>query len=455
MLHLFNAPSCAVNQPAALRAAYAAVEGLMGRLQELRDQTADTPFVDLENAWLDEVAKLETLGLAALLEGCLPESEEVEHDGEVYRRVKEPTQGVYFGLRGKAEVVRPLYRMVGVRNGPTIDPIALRAGLHHVRMTPAATKATGMLYQAMPSREAKRAADAAHVLPYSSSSLYRFAEDLGSDWEAQRLEGEEYVALREQIPEATVAISVSVDRVSLPMKEEDGVNYRMAWCGCLTFHDAEGEPLHTIRYGRRADGGRKDLVFTMKSDLQDACHAKALKVVALGDGAHEIQDVLDEITEGQRVSARLVDFWHFTEKLAAAARGAGEPVGPLLKAFKDALLNKERAVDAIEPVLRRWEMIHADAPGVHEAITYIENHRERLRYAEARAAKLPIGSGAVEATCKTLVTVRMKRSGARWKPEGAQALLNLRALALSDRWDHAIAFLEEQRRRQVTERAAA
>jgi hypothetical protein len=75
---------------------------------------------------------------------------------------------------------------------------------------------------------------------------------------------------------------------------------------------------------------------------------------------------------------------------------------------------------------------------VHEAITYLENHREMLDYPGARRRGLPIGSGNTEATCKTLFTVRMKRSGARWKEATAADVINLRALALSDRWEPAL-----------------
>jgi hypothetical protein len=130
--------------------------------------------------------------------------------------------------------------------------------------------------------------------------------------------------------------------------------------------------------------------------------------------------------------------WHLLEKLAAAAQVlyGDAQASDVLARWRLDLLNRNAAPDDILTTLtqsgRRYVRVGPQRP-VHEAITYIENHRE-LGYPGARRRGLPISSGNTEATCKTLFTMRMKRSGARSKEATARDVINLRALALSDRW---------------------
>ena len=75
--------------------------------------------------------------------------------------------------------------------------------------------------------------------------------------------------------------------------------------------------------------------------------------------------------------------------------------------------------------------------GRSENITYFRNNRHRMSYADARSSKYPIGSGVVEAACKSLVAQRLKCSGMLWLQHGGQAILSFRALVKSCQFEQA------------------
>jgi hypothetical protein len=72
---------------------------------------------------------------------------------------------------------------------------------------------------------------------------------------------------------------------------------------------------------------------------------------------------------------------------------------------------------------------------VREVIGYFDRNRSRMRYDEYLAAGYPIGSGVIEGACRHLVKDRLERAGMRWLPDGAQAMLDLRATYLNGEWD--------------------
>ena len=61
-----------------------------------------------------------------------------------------------------------------------------------------------------------------------------------------------------------------------------------------------------------------------------------------------------------------------------------------------------------------------------KAIDYFQTNQHRMRYAEFRSQNLFVGSGVVEAGCKTIMGLRLKQSGMRWTVAGANAIIALR-----------------------------
>ena len=386
----------------------------------------------------------------------------IEINGKPYVRVLRcPT--TYMSRTGEVEgVVRSLYRPSGARGVAAVDPVALRAGAVDGIWLPGAARAMAYLLQQGPEREAVRTAQELGRLPYGKASFEAVGQAVASMYSEREKDIDEQLITSFAVPDNVHAISAALDRVSVPVEEprprprgrpREGAPKRpiarvfhMAYCGSVTLYDEKGEALHTIRYGSMPDSDPDEVVNGMAGDvlaLLKKC--PGLPVVLLSDGAPEMHRRLDDAFLGDEfgVVLRLVDFWHLVEKLAAAAAVivAAQEKAALLAKWRLRLLNRDDAAQTILAELKasgRENVRVGDAKPVHDAITYLANRGDRMRYAKARRDRLPIGSGAVESTCKSLVSVRLKRSGCRWKQPSADRLIRIRALALSDRWDEAM-----------------
>jgi len=399
----------------------------------------------------------------AMLQALDIDAPRVSIDGQTWARVGR-YPGTYYAKAGEVRIPRTLYRELGVRNGKTVDAVGLRAGVVGDGWLPDTAAVMAFLVAQAPSRDAEKTAEKMDRMGYSRSAFEDVAHLMGQHFVPQHKDIEEALIGAYEVPAEARSVSAALDRVSLPMEEprarpvgrpRKGAakrpverKYRMAWCGTVTLHNADGKALHTIRYGLMPYGDPVELVHSLLGDIAKLLEKRPdLKVAALADGAHDLWTLLEAWLNEEVLGVRvyyLVDFWHLMEKLGKAARviyGKDGAASPVLRRWRVALLNNANA--ACEIILELWKSgrRHAvvdDARPVHEAIRYLLNHRERMNYAQARRAGLPIGSGNVEATCKSLVETRMKRCGSRWKDETGGYVLQLRALALSDRWDHAL-----------------
>jgi hypothetical protein len=148
-------------------------------------------------------------------------------------------------------------------------------------------------------------------------------------------------------------------------------------------------------------------------------------VVFLSDGARWIEQWADRTYPS---AVKILDFYHVVEHLAAAVQGLPLPGGWLEQ--QRALLLESQAEQVLTHVAQRPDIVPARLADLQAY--YRHNHR-RMDYAAFRAKGYAIGSGAIEAAHKTLIQTRMKRSGQRWNPQHAPAMLKLRVACKSNK----------------------
>jgi len=158
---------------------------------------------------------------------------------------------------------------------------------------------------------------------------------------------------------------------------------------------------------------------------------RATRQVVLGDGARWIWNVADEHFPR---AIQIVDLYHAKGHLWDVAKsiyGAGSDLGDQwAKRRRDELDSGD--IDAVLHALRA----HSDSNDeARKCLDYVTRNRHRMAYPQFRSQGLCVGSGVVEAGCKVAIGTRLKRSGMHWTVNGANAIIALRCLLLSSRFD--------------------
>jgi hypothetical protein len=303
----------------------------------------------------------------------------------------------------------------------------------------------------------------------SKSSLTRLPKALHERYELQGEAFEQTLREATVIPQEAVSIAVSLDGVLVPMNDGGGVEtrqraadagkltkgpagYREAGCATVSFCDGEGELISAIRFGRMPEFKKGTLKALLSAEVQHiVARAPHLEVVKLADGAEDNWSYLSSSALPR--GPECLDFYHAAEHLnAALATAYGDGSVKARRRFAElrhVLLEEGDGVDKVIAALGYLER-KTKSKSIARERRYFRTNRDRMRYAELEARGLPIGSGVVEAACKTLVAQRMKNSGMRWSHQGGQAILNLRGWAQSGRFDAAWALLASTYKMQVT-----
>jgi hypothetical protein len=94
-------------------------------------------------------------------------------------------------------------------------------------------------------------------------------------------------------------------------------------------------------------------------------------------------------------------------------------------------------IDGIETAVRKHPLEGAKKDEVEKELGYFLNNAPRMRYHWFRSRGLFVGSGVVEAGCKTVVGQRLKQAGMHWTVNGADAIIALRCQLASSTWEQA------------------
>jgi len=430
-------------------------------------------YAAIEREMEERAAAIELAVHADILRALEVDAPCVRIGGVRYTRILQSSAGTYYTMAGPVQVKRSVYRPDGVRNGRCVDAISLRAGVYGRGWLPRTAQAMAHDVQRGPSREAAASAKQTGRLPYCRATFEKVAHAVGDAWDRVHADIEDALVEEMEIPNEACSVSVALDRTSVPMEEpakrpvgrprkhaaKRPVNrvWHMAYCGTVTLHDEEGRSLHTIRYARMPDSDPGLLCDCMANDVARLLGKRPwLRIKLLADGSDEMWNLLNAAFLPEQFGEldRGVDFWHLMEKLSPAAKVLfGDDRAQVEHhRWKRRLLRADKAVGEILEELQasglEWALRDSKQP-VHAAITYLQNKGDRMKFATARRNGMPIGSGNCEATCKTVVGVRMKRAGSRWKHETGDHVLQLRALAASDRFEPAMRKLHATRRTAV------
>jgi hypothetical protein len=443
-------------QPAALNhlerldATFLLLKATLADFRASFDTLHPPDFCDVESLIIDLVRSISCDAHAIVIQPYSLGVDEFSHQGHRWFKCHKPTPVSYHGLDGVIDTTTQLYRR---EDDPRclLDPQAMRAGLLLQKYTYLAGKV--MLKAAADDtyRGAASMLDIARVVGVKHAQMHRdvvsIQEHTSSDYAEILEQGIESL----EIPEEAKSVSVMLDRVSVAMEEPVARsvgrpkknaakrpvarNFRMAYASVVSWHDEEGGTLGSVRLAALPEQGDALVVTTQRVLAKLMQYTpRPLKLMTLGDGAEEMQNKLREITKSFNVDMRLTDYWHTLEYLAPALKECiPKEWMSWMKLLKKGLLEGKRGAETVLRHLRnmREESERRSLPETNAAITYMENHLELMNYAGARAQGLPVGSGVVEASCKTIVEVRMKRCGMRWKKPGAQGVMRLRAMSTS------------------------
>jgi hypothetical protein len=427
--------------------------------------------------FLDEVkAAVNDAGLASIertVTGLDEEVARIEFTGRVmrYRGSERKDWLTPFGV---ARPTRRYYAPDG--GGAGVAHIDVLCGMVDRYMTPDVEEMAAFSAAHLPPGEAEQLLNKALPVGPSATAISRTVFDVGSFLEEHREAVEN--SIEREAPLTRNAedgddLVVSWDGVMVPEREacksnasmeaedrgctDHSKNDRKKWktrwkeagvASVSLYRNGENGPKRVdFRYFARMPEEGMATLLAQHSDVVARLVGqwKFRRVVVLCDGSRCIWNTAASTPIYSAAAIiEILDFYHAAEHLSEAGEaifGDSDAAKPWFEKHRESLILDDAGVDKLIRSLSYYRASMRKGSKrdtiVRRAIGYFRRNRHRMRYKSFIDQGLPIGSGPIEAACKTVAGARLKRSGMRWSKDGGQRVLNLRILVKDDRWDAA------------------
>jgi hypothetical protein len=339
---------------------------------------------------------------------------------------------------GPVRISRPYYLCSNCREGQF--PLDVELDIERTEFSPGVRRMQALVGQQAPFEHGREPLKVLAGLEVTAKSVERMAEAIGADI-AQREEGEFEKALQWDLPipvgRPVPMLYVQMDGTGVPVVKKETVgrqgkiagqpaHTREVKLGCVftqTTWDQEG---YAIRDPDSTPytGAIETAVQFGKRIYREAWKrgwSRAKKKAVIGDGAEWIWNL---VAEHFPDAIQIVDLYHARQHLWEVARQLYPQAEVQQRAWRK--VHQKRLLDKgkIPKLVDALRSIHVANPQAAEKIRgeadYFEKNAERMRYPKFRRQHLFIGSGVIEAGCKTVIGSRLKQSGMFWTVPGSQ-----------------------------------
>jgi Uncharacterised protein family (UPF0236) len=354
---------------------------------------------------------------------------------------------------GEAEFLRPWYLCPQCHHGQCPADAAL--DIEKADLSPGVRRMLALIGSEAPFDHGRRQLQLLAGLDVTAKAVERTAEAIGGNI-AQDEQREIQRAVQLDLPlvvgEPVPILYVQMDGTGVPVVKKETVgrkgktdgqpaHTREVKLGCVftqTGWDQEGYAIrdadsttYTGAIETAEEFGKRIYV-----EAWNRGWSRAQKKVVMGDGAEWIWNLAEQRFPG---AIQIVDLYHARQHLWELARKlySNDPVSQnaWMNVHQKRLLDKGK-IETLVLALRSIDSTNAEVlEKIRTEADYFERNADRMRYPKFRRQHLFVGSGLIEAGCRTVIGSRLKQSGMFWTLRGANAIIALRCCHLNGRFE--------------------